>query len=340
MAAILNPQRAETGFMRAIVCRKPTKIDALTPQEIDKPSISERDILIRVHASSVNPLDFFTVSRAAYIARWLGGRGRPKAEVVGMDFAGSVEAVGPAVTRFKVGDAVFGGQKGAFADYVAMAETGSVAHKPADVSFEQAAALPVAGVTALQAVRDHARFQAGEHVLINGASGGVGSFAIQLAKLFGAKVTAVCSSHNVEQARRLGADDVVDYSQEDFTRRPDRYDVVIDIAGSRSWSEVSRVMKPNARYVLAGGSAHTVYGTGRTIRHIFGKRLASLFAKQKFAFFIAKLQADDLTFLADNLATGKLIVAIDRQYDLSQISAAMAYLGDGHARGKIVVRVA
>jgi NADPH:quinone reductase-like Zn-dependent oxidoreductase len=340
MAAILNRQRVEIGRMRAIVCRKPTGIEALTLQEIDRPTVGEHDILIRVHASSVNPLDFFTVSRAAYIARWLSGRGRPKAEVLGMDFAGTVEAVGPAVTRFKLGDAVFGGQKGAFADYVAMAETGSVAHKPADVSFEQAAALPVAGVTALQAVRDHARVQAGEHVLINGASGGVGSFAVQLAKLFNAKVTAVCSSRNVDQARRLGADEVVDYSREDFTRRPERYDVVIDVAGSRSWSEVSRVMKPNARYVLAGGSAHTVYGTGRTIRHIFGKRLKSLFAEQQFAFFIAKLQAEDLTFLADNLAVGKLTVAIDRHYDRSQVSAAMAYMGEGHARGKIVVRVA
>ncbi len=340
MAAILNQQDLQTGLMRAIVCRKPTKVDALTLQEIDKPSIGERDILIRVHASSINPLDFFTVSRAAYIGRWVGGRGRPNPEVVGMDFAGSVEAVGQAVTRFKPGDAVFGGQKGAFADYVAMPETGSVVHKPASVSFEQAAALPVAGVTALQAVRDHARVQAGEHVLINGASGGVGSFAIQLAKLVGANVTAVCSSRNVEQARQLGADQVVDYSQEDFTRRPDRYDVVIDIAGSRSWSELARVMKPNARYVLAGGSAHTVHGTGRTIRHIFGKRLASLFAKQKFAFFIAKLRTDDLSFLADHVVTGKLTAAIDRQYDLSQVSDAMTYLGEGHARGKIVLRVA
>lgn len=257
-----------------------------------------------------------------------------------MDFAGSVEAAGPAVTRFTPGDAVFGGQKGAFADYVAMPETGSVVHKPAEVSFEQAAALPVAGVTALQAVRDHARVQPGDHVLINGASGGVGSFAIQLTKLFGAKVAAVCSSGNVDQARRLGADEVVDYSQEDFTRRPERYDVVIDIAGSRSWSELARVMKPNARYVLAGGSAHTVHGTGRTIRHIFGKRMASLFAKQKFAFFIAKLRTDDLTFLADHLVAGTLSAAIDRRYDLSQVSAAMAYMGEGHARGKIVVRVA
>ena len=340
MAAILNQQHVETSLMRAIVCRKPTKIEALTPQEIDKPSIGERDILIRVHASSVNPLDFFTVSRAAYIARWLGGRGRPKAEVLGMDFAGSVEAVGRAVTHFKLGDAVFGGHKGAFADYLGMAETGSVAHKPANISFEQAAALPVAGVTALQAVRDHARVQPGEHVLINGASGGVGSFAIQLAKLFGAMVTAVCSSRNVDQARQLGADEVVDYSREDFTRRPERYDVVIDVAGSRSWSELRRVMKPNARYILAGGSAHTTSGTGRVLRHLLGKRLSSLFAQQKFAFFIAKLRTDDLTFLADNLAAGKLTVAIDRQYDLSQISAAMAYMGEGHARGKIVVRVA
>lgn len=340
MATVVNAQQSEAGLMQAIVCRTPTCVEALTPREIDKPTVGQHDILIRVNASSINPLDFFTISRAAYIARWLRGRSRPTPEVLGVDFAGCVEAAGPAVTRFKPGDVVFGGQKGAFADYVAMPETGAVVHKPAEVSFEQAAALPVAAVTALQAVRDHARVQPGDHVLINGASGGVGSFAIQLAKLFGAKVTAVCSSHNVEQARRLGADAVVDYSQEDFTRRPDRYDVVIDIAGSRSWSEVSRVMKPNARYVLAGGSAYTVYGSGGTIRHIFGKRLRSLFAKQKFAFFIAKLRTDDLTFLADNLATGKLTVAIDRQYDLSQISAAMAYLGDGHARGKIVVRVA
>lgn len=339
MAAILEPQHVETGLMKAIVCRKPTKVEALTLQRVDKPAMGEHDILIRIRASSVNPLDFFTLSRVGYTARWLAGRGRPKPEIVGMDFAGSVEAVGRAVTRFKPGDAVFGGQKGAFAEYVAMPESGPVVLKPANVTFEQAAAVPVAALTALQAVRDHGKVQPGQRVLVNGASGGVGSFAVQLAEHFGGEVTAVCSSRNVEQARELGADTVIDYSREDFTTARQRYDVMLDIAGSRSWPENARVLKPKGTYVLVGGSVHTVNGGARTIAFMLGSRLRSLFASQKFAFFVAKLRPDDLAFLADALATGKLKVAIDRQFDLARVSDAMAYMGEGHARGKIVVTV-
>lgn len=323
--------------MRAIVCRTTGRPDDLRLQEIEKPVAADDGLVVRVHASSVNPVDFFPLTPVAYRARWFRGLGRPEPVIPGTDFAGTVESVGPAVTQFKPGDAVFGGHPGAFAEYVSIAERGPVVHKPGNVSFQQAAALPVAAVTALEAVRDHGRIGAGQAVLINGASGGVGSFTVQLAKIFGGEVTAVCSPRNLETARSLGADRVIDYTSEDFAKRRERYDVLLDIAGSHSWSESVRVLKPKGTYVLVGASRHTVYGGSRAIMHILRTRMASLFSRRKFAFFIAKLLKDDLAYLGELVAAGTLKPVIAREYKLNQVPEAMNDMGAGHMRGKLVI---
>jgi NADPH:quinone reductase-like Zn-dependent oxidoreductase len=260
--------------------------------------------------------------------------------VVGIDFAGVVEAVGSAVTRFRPGDEVFGGKNGsALAEYLSIQETEAVVLKPANTTFEEAAAVPVAGLTALQALRDHGHVEPGQHVLINGASGAVGTFAVQIAKAFGAQVTAVCSSQNVGLARSLGADRVVDYTREDVTRSGQRYDLMLDIAGSHPWSACRRILNPKSTFVVVGASAHTVHGTGALLRHLAVLRLVTLRASQRVVFFIAKLNQDGLLVLQDMLRSGKLNPVIDRRYELDQAADAFRYLKEGHARGKIVVTV-
>jgi NADPH:quinone reductase-like Zn-dependent oxidoreductase len=325
--------------MRAIVCSRPGKLDVLRLEEMAMPEIGENDLLVRVQVSSVNPIDFFALSRVAYTARWLSARGKPKPEILGADFAGTVEAVGAAVTRFKPGDEVFSAKKWAFAEYLTVASTGPVVAKPKNVSFAHAGTVGVAGLTALQAVRDHAHVEPGDRVLINGASGGVGTFAVQIAKALGAEVTAVCSTQNLQTARAIGAETVIDYTKEDFTRRPGRYDAIIDVAGSHPWRDYREKLKPNASFVLAGASVNTVWRGGATIRHLLGTRLASLRASQRVAFFIAKLNTKDLEYIADLLASGQVKPVIDREYDLSGVPDAMRYMGDGHAKGKLAVRM-
>ncbi len=326
--------------MKAIVCRRPGRPDVLELEEVDKPSIAEDGVLVRVHASSLNPVDFFPLSRVAYTARLLSGRFKAKPVVLGTDFAGTVESVGNSVTEFKPGDEVFGGKdRSTFAQYVSVPTDGAVVAKPANVTFDQAAAVPVAAVTALQALRDHGRVRQGQKVMINGASGGVGSFAVQIAKAFGAHVTAVCSTRNVETARALGADTVIDYTREDFTRSGESYDLMIDIAGNHSWSECKRVLAPTGIMVAAGGSAHTVWGANSTIRHLVGVRLASVRGTRKVALFIAKLNKADLLVLQKLLVEGKITPAIDRCYELNRVREAFNYMGEGHAKGKIIINV-
>src|SRR5437879_102447 len=298
--------------MKAIVCRKPGRPDVLELAEIHTPSFAEDGLLVRVRASSINPVDFFPLSRMAYTARRLSRGFKAKAVVIGTDFAGTVEAVGKSVTELKPGDEVFGGKdRSTFAEYVSIPAKGAVVAKPANITFEQAAAVPVAAITALQAVRDHGHVRQGQRVLINGASGGVGSFAVQIAKAFGAHVTAVCSPRNVETARRLGADRLIDYTREDFTLSGS-YEVIVDVAGNHSWSEYKRVLTPTGIMVAAGGSAHTVWGTNRTIKHLIGVRMASLRSTQKAALFIAKLNKADLLVLQRLLVEGKITPVIDR----------------------------
>src|SRR5438093_136008 len=222
-------------------------------RDVDQPKPADGEVLVRVHAASVNAFDWHMVTGMPYLARIEAGVRAPKSELIGVDFAGTVEAVGDGVTRFRPGEEVFGGRSGAYAEYVCVGEEKAVAPKPPGVSFEHAASVGIAAVTALQAVRDKGRLQSGQEVLINGASGGVGTYAVQIAKALGAEVTAVCSTRNVDQARSLGADRVVDYTHEDFTRDGRRHDLMIDIAGSRSWSECKRVLKPEATVVIVGG---------------------------------------------------------------------------------------
>jgi NADPH:quinone reductase-like Zn-dependent oxidoreductase len=310
--------------------------DVLELQDVDEPTLADEDVLVRVRASSVNPAEWFAVTGRPYVARPAMGLRRPRQAVPGADFSGTVEAVGSAVTDLRPGDAVFGGtSSGAFAEYVRVRQT--VVPKPANLTFEQAAAVPTAAVTALQGLRDHGRLRPGQTVLINGASGGVGTFAVQLAKAFGAEVTGVCSTHNVELVRSLGADHVVDYTREDFTRGGRRYDLLLDVAGSRSWSDCKRVLGEDATLVLIGGPKTNPW-VG-PLGHVASVRLASLRASQKVVFFVAKFNREDFLVLSELLETEKVTPVIDRRYELSEVPAALGYLGEGHARAKVVITV-
>ena len=322
--------------MKATVYHRFGSPEVLELQDIAKPALTDDGVLVRVRASSVNPAEWYAVTGRPYIARPTMGLRSPKQTVPGADFAGTVEAVGSAVTDVRPGDEVFGGTpSGAFAEYVCVRQT--VVAKPANLSFEQAAAVPTAAVTALQGLRDHGRLRPGQTVLINGASGGVGTFAVQLAKALGAEVTGVCSTRNLDLARSLGADHVVDYAREDFTRSGRRYDLLLDVAGSRSWPECRRVLGPDATLVLVGGPKTNPW-TG-PLGHIAGVRLASLRASQKVVFFVATFTREDFLVLAELLEAGKVTPVIDRQYELAEASAALNYLGEGHARAKVVLTV-
>jgi NADPH:quinone reductase-like Zn-dependent oxidoreductase len=321
--------------MRAAVRERYGPPDALELREIDKPEPADDEVLVRVRAASVNRAEWYSLRGRPYIARPTSGLRKPKSERLGVDFAGTVEAVGKAVTTFGPGDEVFGGRDGALAEYVCVREERAIVPKPANVTFEQAAAVGVAGLTALQGLRDKGEIQAGQKVLVNGASGGVGTFAVQVAKAFGAEVTGVCSTGNVELVRSLGADHVVDYTKEDFTRSDRRYDLIFDVAGSRSWSQLKRVLDPNGTVVLVGGSmANRWLGP---IGHVAKVRLATLRGSRKAAFFIAKFNKPDLETLRELLEAGKLTPVVDRQYELNEIADAFRYMGEGHARAKVVV---
>jgi NADPH:quinone reductase-like Zn-dependent oxidoreductase len=323
--------------MRAIVRNTYGSPDVLELQEIDKPDVTDDEVLVRVRAASVNPADWYSVTGTPYVARTQMGLRKPKSNRTGVDFAGTVEAVGRNVTQFRPGDEVFGGKDGAFAEYVCVREDRAVVPKPVNVTFEQAAAVPVAALTALQGLRDKAQLQPGQKVLINGASGGVGTFAVQVAKALGAEVTGVCSTRNVDLVRSLGADHVVDYTQEDFTRSDQRYDLMFDVAGSRSWSECRRVLNPQATLVIVGApKGNRLMGP---LSHIVKVRLAALRGSQKAVFFIAKFNKADMLALRDLLEAGNVTPVIDRRYELSEIADALRYLGEGHAQGKVVLTV-
>ena len=324
--------------MKAVVCRRHGRPEVLEVVDVEMPAVPDDGVLVRVHAASLNPVDFFSLSSANWAARRLSWR-RSGPEAVGTDFAGTVESVGRGVTGFAPGDEVFGGKRGAFAEYVCTSGRDGLARKPANLTFEQAAVVPVAALTALQALRDHGRIQPGQRVLINGASGGVGTFAVQLARVFGGEVTAVCSPRNVDLARSLGAETVIDYTREDFTRSGQRYDLLLDIAGSKSWSASRRVLAPRATFVAVGGSVHTVWGGVHTLKHLAGVRLASIGSRRNVVLFITRLNEPDLRVLGDLLESGQVRAVIDRRYALDQVVAAFDYMGEGHARGKIAIDV-
>jgi NADPH:quinone reductase-like Zn-dependent oxidoreductase len=321
--------------MRTIVHDRYGSPDVLKLEDIEKPDVADDAVLVRVHAASVNRLDWYGVTGTPYVARVLGGLRKPKEPGLGVDFAGTVEAVGKDVTHVRPGDEVFGGRTGAFAEYVSVLD--AVVPKPANLSFEEAAAVPVAAITALQGFRDKAKLRPGQTVLVNGASGGVGTFAVQIAKALGAEVTAVCSARNVDQARSLGADHVIDYTREDFTRSGRRYDVLFDVAGSRSWRACKRVLEPEGILVMAGApqSNRVIAPLG----HIARVRLASIPSSQKYAFFVANLNREDLGVLRELIEAGKVTPVIERRYELSEVPDAVAHMGEGHARGKIVITV-
>ena len=320
--------------MKAIVHRCYGAPAVLELEDIEKPALSDDEVLVRVHAASVNPLDWHVLRGIPYIMRLDAGFGTPTSERMGVDFAGTVEEVGRSVTRLKPGDEVFGGRTGAFAEYVTVRESRAVVLKPPSITFEQAAAVPVAAITALQALRDHGRVRAGQKVLINGASGGVGTFAVQLARAFGAEVTGVCSSRNVDIVRSIGADHVVDYTKEDFTRGGQRYDLIMDMVGNHALLDLKHVLTPEGTVVIVGGQK------GRWISpmdRLLKALVLSPFVSQRFVKFFADLNQDDLNLIAGLMQAGKVTPVIDRRYRLSEVAAAIEYLEEGHARGKVVI---
>ena len=319
--------------MAAIVHERYGRPDVLELRNVEKPVVDDDRVLVRVRASSVNPVEWYGVT-GPYFARIGNGMLKPKDPTVGADLAGLVEAVGKDVTQFQPGDEVYGTSGGSWAEY-ASARPEKLAPKPANLSFEEAAAVPIAALTALQALRDKGQVQPGQKVLINGASGGVGTFAVQIAKAFGADVTAVCSTRNVEQARSLGADRVVDYTQENFTKLGERHDLMLDIVGSRSFLAYRRVLTPEATVVLIGGRM-TYRGLG-PLPHLAGTMLKSRFRSQQVKFFVAKITTEDLVVMNELFEAGKVRSVIDRTYQLSEAPEALSYLGEGHARGKIVI---
>jgi NADPH:quinone reductase-like Zn-dependent oxidoreductase len=323
--------------MKAIVCDSPGGPEVLKLADISEPVVPDDGVLVRVHAASVNPVDEFPMTSVGQFMTKL--RRSSTRHVLGVDFAGTVASVGKTVTRFKPGDEVFGGQRGALAEYVCLPETGAVVHKPANVTFEQAASVAVAGSTALQAVRDHGRMQPGQQVLVNGASGGVGTFTVQIARALGGEVTGVCSPRNVDIVRSLGAHHVLDYTKTDFTHGAQRYDVLIDIAGSKSWSECVRVLADHAAFVQTGAASVQRQSSWRALGHFVKTWLGSLRSGRRFVFFIAKLNQADLMTLGALLESGQVRPVIDRCYELKETPEAMRYLGQGHAQGKIVVKV-
>ncbi len=317
--------------MRAIVYRNYGSPDVLKCEELEKPTAGDNEVLIKVRAASVNALDWRLMRGKPLFARLaIGGLRKPKVTRPGVDVAGQVEAVGRNVTQFKPGHEVFGVCRGAFAEYVCAIE-GKLALKPTNISFEDAAAVPVAAITALQGLRDKGRIQRGQKVLVDGASGGVGTFAVQIAKSFGAEVTAVCSTRNVDTARSIGADHVIDYTREDFTRSGQRYDLILAANAYHSIFDYRRVLSQDGVYVMAGG------GGVQILQAMLLGPLLSLIGSKKMRFFMAKINKKDLVLLKGLLEAGKVVPVIDRRYPLSDVAEALRYLEERHARGKVVI---
>src|ERR1700736_4342679 len=330
---------AEATTMKAVVQDRYGSSGVLALRDIAKPEIGNGDLLVRVRAAGVNPADWAIVGGLPYVARPVYGLGKPKNRVRGTDVAGEVEAIGASVTRFRPGDEVFGWSGhlgGAFAEYASVAEDALVSIPP-NLTFEQAAAVPMAGTVALLAVRDHGKVHAGQKVLINGASGGIGTFAVQIAKSLGAEVTGVTSSSNMDLVRSIGADHVIDYTKEDFTRTGQRYDFILDNVSNRSLSDLRRALTPSGTLVPNGGGFdhRWVAGSGRLI----SAKLSFAFGSQSVRTFIASSKQETLVALKELMETGKVTPVIDRTYPLSETPQAIAYVGRGHARGKVVVAI-
>jgi NADPH:quinone reductase-like Zn-dependent oxidoreductase len=321
--------------VKAVVYHRYGSPDVLEYEEIDRPTPGDDEVLIRVRAASVNPLDWRLMTGKPFLGRlMMGGLRKPKKRP-GVDVAGVVEAVGRSVTQLRPGDEVFGSCSGAFAEYACASES-SLVRKPGNVTFEQAASVPVAGYTALQALRDRGHVRAGQTVLINGASGGVGTFAVQIAKAFGADVTGVCSTGNVDMVRSIGADRVIDYTKEDFTRSGRRYDLILDNASNHPLSACRRVLKPAGTHVMIGGPYR---GWVPFLARLIAVPLLSRFSSRKLLLLMAKRSKEDLSVIRDLMESGKVTPVIDRVYPLTETADAVRYLEQGHARGKVVIVV-
>lgn len=328
---------AAERLMKAVIHDRYGSPDVLELRDVDKPVVGDDDVLVRVRAASVNPYDLHFVAGLPYLFRLQFGPLKPKANSLGADLAGEVEAVGANVTHVRLGDEVFGEVKtGSHAQYVcASGET--LALKPRSLTFEQAAAVSMAAQTALQGIRDKGRIQPGQKVLINGAAGGVGTFAVQIAKALGAEVTGVCSTRNVDMVRSIGADHVIDYVQEDFTRGGQRYDLLLDLIGNRSMSKCRRVLKPKGTYIASFGQLeHRWLGP---LPRLFKMLVLSPFVSQKLVILVTKPNTEDLQFLRELIEAGKVAPVIDRTYQLRETAEAIRYVEEGHARGKVVITV-
>jgi NADPH:quinone reductase-like Zn-dependent oxidoreductase len=331
-----RPTSGPADGMRAVLAYCYGGPEVLTIETVGKPEPGEHDVLVRVHAASVNPLDWHYMRGSPYVMRLQTGIGRPDEARAGVDFSGVVEAVGPGVTRFAPGDAVFGGAGGAFAEYVLIPESFAIVTKPGNVGFEAAAGVPIAAITALQAVRDKGRVGAGDRVLINGASGGVGTFAVQIAKSLGADVTGVSSARNHELVLGLGADRMIDYRTEDYTDGETRYDVIVDMVGNHSIGANREVLADGGRFVIVGGArGDWIAPFVNPVRAM----LASSDTGQTFSPMLASMNRDDLETLAGLLADGTVTTVIDREYELDEIAEALQHSESGRARGKIIVRI-
>lgn len=322
--------------MRAMVYHRYGPPDVLNLEEIEKPVPTDDEVLIKVAAASVNPYDWHFMRGEPYLLRLMAGVRGPKNSRFGADVAGEVEGVGKNIARLKPGDAVFGTCQGAFAEYACSAES-RLAIKPERVTFEQAASVPIAALTALQALRDKGRIQPGHKVLINGAAGGVGTFAVQIAKSFGAEVTGVCSASKMETVRHIGADHVIDYRRENFTQGGLRYDIILDCVGNHLLAACSRVLGAKGVYVGAGG------GTGKWMLGGFARMITapvmSWVGSRKFVGIFANINKQDLALMGELIASGKVAPVIDRRYGLSEVPEAIRYLEEGHARGKVIINV-
>ena len=314
--------------------------DVVEVSDLEKPVPKDNEILIKVRAASVNPLDWKTMKGGPYFVRILFGQRKPKIKRLGVDVAGQVEAVGRNVTQFRPGDQVFGTCRGAFAEYACTNQTEKImkpvlAVKPHNLTFEQAASAPIAALTALQGLRDKGRIQAGQKVLINGAAGGVGTFAVQIAKSFGADVSGVCSTRNVDMVRSIGADRVIDYTREDFTKNGQQYDLIFDCVGNHSLSACRRVLNPKGILILVGAPSDVRVIS--LLARLIAALVLSRFVSHKLVPILARSNKNDLTTIGELIASGKITPVIDRRYKLSEVPEALHYLEEGHARGKVVI---
>ena len=330
--------KTQGDTMKAIVYCEYGTSEVLKLMDIAKPVPNDNQVLVRVRAASVNPYDWHFVRGTPYIMRLGVGLRKPKDTRLGVDFAGIVEGVGKNVTEFKPGDEVWGGKGGAFAQYVVISEK-ALAKKPDNISFEQAGSIDIAGMTALQGLRKYGNIQPGQKVLINGASGGVGTFAVQIAKALGAHVTGVCSGRNVEMVKALGADEVIDYTKEDFAKRPERYDLFLDNVPNHPLSECRAVLTPTGKYVMIGGGGPNdgqwIGPFGRVIQMVIQKR----FQKAPVTMMMAETDKADMNFLSELMQSGKVKPVIDKTYQLGEVPAAISYVEKGHARGKVAIIV-